>query len=51
LRVLTSAPILLCFGYFILVSVQFIAMQGFGITTNSLYGVSAALASAALTTC
>jgi MFS transporter, FSR family, fosmidomycin resistance protein len=51
LRVLTSAPILLCFGYFILVSVQFIAMQSFGIATNmALYGVSAALASAALTT-
>lgn len=50
LRVLTSAPILLCFAYFILVSVQFIAMQSFGIATNmALYGASTALASAALT--
>jgi MFS family permease len=49
-RVLTSAPILMCFGYFILVSVGFIAMQNFGIaSTMALYGVSAALASAALT--
>jgi MFS family permease len=50
LRVLMSAPILMCFGYFILVSVQFIAMQSFGIaTTVALYGTSVALASAALT--
>lgn len=49
-RVLISAPILMCFGYFILVSVGFIAMQNFGIpSTMALYGVSAALASAALT--
>jgi MFS family permease len=49
-RVLTSAPILMCFGYFVLVSVGFIAMQNFGIaSTMALYGVSAALASAALT--
>jgi MFS family permease len=50
LRVLMAAPILLCFAYFILVSVQFIAMQSFGIATNmALYGVSTAVASAALT--
>ena len=50
LRVLASAPILMCFGYFILVSVQFIAMQSFGIATSmALYGIGAALASAALT--
>jgi MFS family permease len=50
LRVLLSAPVLMCFGYFILVSVQFIAMQNFGIaSTMALYGISAALASAALT--
>ena len=50
IRVLLSAPILMCFGYFILVSVQFIAMQSFGIaTTMALYGTSVALASAALT--
>ena len=40
----------MCFGYFILVSVAFIAMQNFGIvSTMALYGVSATLASAALT--
>ena len=50
IRVLTSLPVLMCFGYFILVSVQFIAMQNFGIASSmALYGVSAALASAALT--
>ncbi len=50
LRVLMATPILLCFAYFILVSVQFIAMQSFGIATNmALYGVSTAVASAALT--
>ncbi len=50
IRVLMSLPVLMCFGYFILVSVQFIAMQNFGIASSmALYGVSAALASAALT--
>jgi MFS transporter, FSR family, fosmidomycin resistance protein len=50
IRILMSAPILMCFGYFILVSVAFIAMQNFGIvSTMALYGASAALASAALT--
>jgi len=50
LRILASAPVLMCFGYFVLVSVAFIAMQNFGIaSTMALYGVSAALASAALT--
>jgi len=50
LRILLSAPVLMCFGYFILVSVQFIAMQNFGIASSmALYGVSATLASAALT--
>jgi MFS family permease len=50
IRVLTSAPVLMCFGYFVLVSVAFIAMQNFGIaTTMALYGISATLASAALT--
>jgi MFS family permease len=49
-RVLLSAPVLMCFGYFVLVSVQFIAMQNFGVPTNmALYGASAGLASAALT--
>jgi len=49
-RVLASLPVLMCFGYFILVSVAFIATQNFGVVTFiALYGVSAALASAALT--
>lgn len=49
-RILLSAPVLMCFGYFVLVSVAFIAMQNFGIAaTMSLYGISAALASASLT--
>jgi MFS family permease len=50
LRILASVPVLMCFGYFILVSVAFIATQNFGVVTfMALYGVSAVLASAALT--
>jgi MFS family permease len=50
IRVLTSAPVLMCFAYFILVSVAFIAMQNFGVaSTMALYGIGTALASAALT--
>ena len=50
IRILTSAPVLMCFGYFVLVSVAFIAMQNFGVaTTMALYGVGAGLASAVLT--
>ena len=50
LSVLASAPVMMCFAYFVLVSVGFIALQSFGIATMmSLYGTSAALASAALT--
>jgi MFS family permease len=50
IRVLLSLPVLMCFGYFVLVSVAFIAMQNFGIATMmALYGASAALASATLT--
>jgi len=50
LGVLASAPVLMCFGYFILAAIGFIAMQSFGIATMiALYGTSAALASAALT--
>jgi FSR family fosmidomycin resistance protein-like MFS transporter len=50
IRLLLSPPILMCFGYFILVSVGFIAMQNFGIASSmALYGISAALASASLT--
>ncbi len=50
LRVLASAPVLMCFAYFVFVSVAFIAMQNFGVATMmSLYGASAQLASATLT--
>ena len=50
LEVLASAPVLMCFGYFVLAAVGFIAMQSFGIATMmSLYHVGAALASAGLT--
>ena len=50
LKVLTSAPILMCFSYFLLISVGFIAIQTFGVATMmSLYGAGNSLASAALT--
>ncbi len=50
LRVLTSAPVLMCFGYFLFIAVGFIAIQTFGVATLiALYGASATLASAALT--
>jgi FSR family fosmidomycin resistance protein-like MFS transporter len=50
IRVLTSMPVLMCFGYFVLVSVAFIAMQNFGVATNmALYNIGPVLASAALT--
>jgi MFS family permease len=50
IRVLLSAPVLMCFGYFVLVSVAFIAMQNFGVASSmALYGISAALAAASLT--
>ena len=50
LKVLTSTPVLMCFSYFLLISVGFIAIQTFGVATMiSLYGTSASLASAALT--
>jgi len=40
----------MCFGYFLLISVGFIAIQTFGVATMiALYGTSASLASAALT--
>ncbi|MGH8674811.1 MAG: MFS transporter, partial [Burkholderiales bacterium] len=51
LRLLSSRPVLMCFGYFVLISVGFIAIQTFGVATMiALYGANAALASAALTT-
>ena len=50
IKVLTSTPILMCFAYFILISVGFIAIQNFGVATLiQLYGASAQLASATLT--
>jgi MFS transporter, FSR family, fosmidomycin resistance protein len=50
LRLLASAPVLLCFGYFFFIAIGFIAIQTFGVATMiALYGTSAALASAALT--
>ena len=49
-RILASVPGLMCFGYFILVSVGFIAITTFGVATMiALYGASASLAAAALT--
>lgn len=49
-RILASLPVLMCFGYFILVAVGFIAIQTFGVATMiALYGASASVASAALT--
>ena len=45
LRTLLSAPVLMCFGYFVLIAVGFIAIQTFGVATMiALYGASAALA-------
>jgi MFS family permease len=50
LMVLASAPVLMCFGYFVLIAVGFIGIQTFGVASMiSLYGVSAPVASAALT--
>ncbi len=50
LKVLASKPVLMCFSYFLLVSVGFIAIQTFGVATMiALYGTSTSLASAALT--
>ena len=50
LKVLGSAPILMCFGYFLLIAVGFIAIQTFGVATMiALYGASPSAASAALT--
>jgi len=50
LHALLQAPVLMCFGYFVMIGVGFIAIQTFGIATMvSLYGVNVAMASAALT--
>ena len=50
LQVLLSAPVLMCFGYFLFIAVGFIAIQTFGVAAMiALYQTSAPLASAALT--
>jgi FSR family fosmidomycin resistance protein-like MFS transporter len=50
LQALLQLPVLMVFGYFVMLGVAFIAIQTFGIATMmSLYGADAALASAALT--
>lgn len=50
LKVLVSAPVLMCFGYFVFIAVAFVAMQNFGmVSMGMLYGASPALASTALT--
>ena len=50
LEALLQLPVLMVFGYFVMLGVAFIAIQTFGIATMmSLYGANAALASAALT--
>jgi MFS family permease len=50
LRVLAQGPVLMCFGYFVMIGIAFIAIQTFGVSAMvSLYGVNVALASAALT--
>jgi FSR family fosmidomycin resistance protein-like MFS transporter len=49
LQVLFSMPVLMCFGYFVLVSVAFIAMQAFGVSTLvPLFNMPVTVASAAL---
>jgi MFS family permease len=50
IKVLVSAPVMMCFGYFLLIAFVFIAMQAFSVTTMvAVYGISAGLASASLT--
>lgn len=47
---LLSAPVLMCFAYFVLVGIVFIAVQTFGVSAMiATYGISAALASSTLT--
>jgi predicted MFS family arabinose efflux permease len=51
LAALAQLPILMCFSYFLMLGIAFIAVQTFGIPAMvQLYGMSVALASAALTT-
>ena len=50
LKVLASAPVLMCFAYFLLIAFVFIAMQAFGVTSMiATYRVTPALASTSLT--
>ncbi len=50
-RVLSSAPVLMCFGYFLLVAIVFIAVLSFGVSgLVGAYGITPVQASAALTT-
>jgi FSR family fosmidomycin resistance protein-like MFS transporter len=50
LKVLASAPVMMCFFYFVFVAVGFVAMQNFGTATLVLlYGTSAQLAATGLT--
>jgi predicted MFS family arabinose efflux permease len=50
MQALLQVPVLMCFGYFVMIGAGFIAIQTFGIATMvSLYGVNVAFASAALT--
>jgi MFS family permease len=50
IKVLASPAVMMCFAYFLLIAFVFIAMQAFSVTTMvSIYGISAGLASAALT--
>jgi MFS transporter, FSR family, fosmidomycin resistance protein len=50
IRILLSTPVLMCFGYFLLIAFVFIAMQAFSVTTMvAMYGINVGLASAALT--
>lgn len=50
LKVLASAPVMMCFFYFVFVAVGFVAMQNFGTATLvTLYGISAQLAATGLT--
>jgi MFS family permease len=48
-KVLMSTPVLMCFGYFVLTSISFIAIQSFGVSTMvALFEMPVAMASAAL---
>jgi MFS family permease len=50
-KLLTSTPVLMCFGYFLLVAIVFIAVLSFGVSALvAAYDISPVQASAALTT-